>query len=190
VTPDFAPRALPPPLRDTMPLGPMRGAQGGAHAPGRGPHLPPPSLLLPLPVSLLYIPSLRPSPPLPTVAPTRVPTVHSLPLPPRSPRCARISPLLPTVPHTRSLTPPGVAAPRTAFNNFQQVNNFQQLSTSQLEMKSPSKRPSRRRGRGGGSGGAARATSSSVSSGRRFSPWAARLRSVRLVRKEGRDVSS
>ena len=32
-----------------------------------------PSLLLPLPVSLLYTPSL------PTVAPTRVPTVHSLP---------------------------------------------------------------------------------------------------------------
>ena len=53
---------------------------------------PPPSLLLPLPVSLLYTHSPPPyccpypcpyctlTPPLPTVAPTRVPTVYSLPL--------------------------------------------------------------------------------------------------------------
>ena len=38
---------------------------------------PPPSLPLPLPMSLLYTHSL-PTPPLPTVAPTHVPTVHSL----------------------------------------------------------------------------------------------------------------
>jgi hypothetical protein len=45
---------------------------------------PPPSLLLPLPISLLYTPlwawrATCSPPPLPTVAPTCVPTVHSLP---------------------------------------------------------------------------------------------------------------
>ena len=43
--------------------------------------LPPPSLLLPLPMSLLYL--ALSAPPLPTVAPTRVPTVQSLPPAPR-----------------------------------------------------------------------------------------------------------
>ena len=70
-----------------------RGRERGGRAAGAAVEVPPPppSLLLPLPVSLLYTPSLPPyccpypcpyctlPPSLPTVAPTRVPTVHSLP---------------------------------------------------------------------------------------------------------------